>query len=352
MNTKLNKTDYLILGIYFFVDFIMQFDDYYTRGAYVREYVFDFPAELIATCTTIYVLTFWITPKFVIGKKYVLYTLIALTVMIVTTGIEYTIGYWSGKNDWSQFPKGMDFIFKMISRSVKDVSFPFALLLTKKFYEGQAQIFEIKEQQKENELKLLRSQIDPHFLFNNLNTLDSLIDSNTEKAKEYINRLSLIYRYLIKTKDSEVMELSEEIQLAENYIFLIQTRFDKDYDFDIQNKAAIFDKYTPTGAIQTLLENVVKHNKPDTFPIKVSIIIEEDRLSVINTKSSVISNKESFGTGLQNLKTRYQLLSDQEITVINTEDEFKVTIPIIKLIEYQYYENINSRRRNPCLSKT
>ena len=113
------------------------------------------------------------------------------------------------------------------------IGMPFGLVLAKKFYEGQNKILVIEKQQKENELKLLRSQIDPHFLFNNLNTLDSLIDSDAEKAKEYINRLSLIYRYLIKTKDAEVMELSEEIELAENYIFLIKTRFENDYDFKI-----------------------------------------------------------------------------------------------------------------------
>lgn len=121
----------------------------------------------------------------------------------------------------------------MIDRATYSTAFPFALLLTKKFYEGQSQILKIEKQQKENELKLLRSQIDPHFLFNNLNTLDSLIDSDSEKAKEYINRLSLIYRYLIQTKDAEVMELQSEIQFAENYIFLIETRFGNDYKFTV-----------------------------------------------------------------------------------------------------------------------
>jgi two-component system LytT family sensor kinase len=129
------------------------------------------------------------------------------------------------------------------------------------------------------------------------------------------------------------MELSEEIQLAENYIFLIQTRFENDYDFFIDKRASITDKFIPTGALQTLLENVVKHNIPNQKPIKPSIIIEDECLKIINNKSSLKNKKESFGTGLQNLKTRYQLLSDQEITVINTENEFKVTLPIINLIE-------------------
>jgi two-component system LytT family sensor kinase len=334
MNKKLNKSDYLILSIYFFFDFTIEINDYIERGAKFREYLFDFPAELIASFATIYILVFWITPKFIHEKKYIFYGILGALLMIVTSSLDYMIEFSTGTKPWDEFPSiDHDFIFNMLNKSVRNVSFPFALLITKKFLEGQNQFLEIERQQKENELKLLRSQINPHFLFNNLNTLDSLIDSDTEKAKEYINRLSLIYRYLIKTKDSEVMELVEELQLAENYIFLIQTRFGNDYVFEIEKNESIDDKYIPTGALQTLLENVVKHNKPDTSSIKTKIIIEKNRLKIINSKSTLKSKKESFGTGLQNLKTRYQLLSDQEISIINTEDEFKVSIPIINLIE-------------------
>ena len=267
-------------------------------------------------------------------KKYFLFGFLGVLILIVITGIQYTIGFWSGNNDWSKYPTGINFVLQMLDRGALQTAFPFALLLTKKFYEGQNEFLKIEKQQKENELKLLRSQIDPHFLFNNLNTLDSLIDSNTEKAKEYINRLSLIYRYLIKTKDAEVMELSEEIQLAENYMFLIKTRFENDYDFKIETQTTIEDKFIPTGAIQALLENVVKHNKPlNGNAIKTIISIEENVLKVINTKSKIQTKNESFGTGLENLKARYKLLSDKEVVIINTEHEYKISIPIIKLIE-------------------
>lgn len=332
MNTKLNKSDFIILAIYFTVDFIIQGNDYYGRNALLREYLLDFPAELFATCTTMYLFVFWITPKIVNEKKYFLYTIFGMLIMIIVSGIEYTIGYWSGKNDWSKYPKGINFILQMLNRSVRDVSFPFALLLTKKLYEGQAQVLKIEKQQKENELKLLRSQIDPHFLFNNLNTLDSLIDTDTEKAKEYINKLSSTYRYLIKTKDSEVMELNEELTFAKNYIFLIKTRFGNDYLFNIDIINPVNDKFIPTGAIQTLLENVVKHNIPNkNSSINTFIKVEEDYLSVENQKSNQPSQKESLRTGLNNLKTRYELLSDQKVIIINTETSFSVTIPIIKL---------------------
>ncbi|MFV9551803.1 sensor histidine kinase [Algibacter sp. PT7-4] len=334
MNTKLNTSDFLILAVYFVVSFAIQSNQYFERGALLREYLIDFPVEILTVCTIIFIFVFWLIPKFVNEKKYIQFVIYGILTLVVITGIDYTIGFWTGNNNWEKFPKGLDFVLRMINQGSQQVAFPFALLLTKKFYEGQNAFLKIEKQQKENELKLLRSQIDPHFLFNNLNTLDSLIDSNTQKAKEYINRLSLIYRYLIKTKDAEVMELVEELQLAENYIFLIQTRFANDYDFKIDTKTTLDNKFIPTGALQTLLENVVKHNKPlNKNAIKTVITIEENILKVTNTKSNLQTKNESFGTGLENLKTRYQLLSDKDVVIINTSQEFKISIPIIKLIE-------------------
>ncbi len=332
MNNKLNKSDLLVLAVYFVVSYLIQGKAYYERGALLREYLLDFPADLIAICSVIFLFVFWLIPKFVKEKKYFLFAFLGLIILIVITGIEYTIGFWSGQNDWNNYPKGLDFVINMIDRGTFQTAFPFALLLTKKFYEGQNEFLKIEKQQKENELKLLRSQLDPHFLFNNLNTLDALIDSNPTSAKEYINRLSLIYRYLIKTKDAEVMELSKEVDFAENYVFLIETRFANDYRFNIVNNTSLNDKFIPTGALQTLLENVVKHNKMiDGNTIETTILIAEDWITVTNTNTSTGINPESLGTGLINLKQRYQLLSDKQIQISDTAKSYKIIIPIIKL---------------------
>ncbi len=320
--------------VYFIISFSLQGREYYKNDSMLREYLIDFPVDLITICGIIFLFVFWLIPKFVKEKKYVLFAFLGILILVVLTGIQNVVGFWTGDNDWSKFPTGLDFVIEMIDKGSLQTAFPFALLLTKKFYEGQNQLLKFEKQQKENELKLLRSQIDPHFLFNNLNTLDSLIDSDTQRAKEYINRLSLIYRYLIKTKDAEVMELAEEIQLAENYMFLIKTRFGNDYDFKIEKTTAIEDKFIPTGAIQALLENVVKHNKPTAgVSVKTVICVEENALKVSNTKSNIIPKNESFGIGIDNLKARYKLLSDKEVIIISTDKEFSVSIPVIKLIE-------------------
>jgi sensor histidine kinase YesM len=334
MNNKLNKSDYIVLLIFYIVSSVLNIVDYNARDNDLIEYLIDIPTTIITSYIVIIIFISILIPKYLIQKKYTAFILLALVVLTFFGTIADTLGFLSGGNSLDQLPKWYRILLNGIYTSSNDIGFLLGILFTKKFYEGQLIVTKTKQQQKENELKLLRSQIDPHFLFNNLNTLDSLIDSDSEKAKEYINRLSLIYRYLIQTKDSEVMELSKEIQFAENYMFLIKTRFGDDYDFQIDKKVAIKDKFIPTGAIQSLLENVVKHNKPKSKEvIKTSISIEGDWLIVTNTKSTIASKNESFGTGLENLRTRYQLLSDKEIIIEDSKITFQVIIPIIGLID-------------------
>ncbi|WP_108866547.1 sensor histidine kinase [Aquimarina aquimarini] len=333
MNTKLNKTDCILIVAFYVISALMNCIDYYKRDHSLIEYFVDIPTATITSFCVVLLFMYWLIPNYLIKKlKYVQFIVFAVVVLCFFGSIEYIVGFWSGDNHWSKFPRWHNLILISISNASSDSGLIFGVLLTKKFYENQVHFFKVQKQQKENELKLLRSQIDPHFLFNNLNTLDALIDRDAIKAKEYINRLSLIYRYLILTKDAEVMELSEEINLAENYIYLMQTRFGKGYNFRIEKKVSLDDKFIPTGAIQTLLENVVKHNKAvhDTI-IDVVIQIEEKWLTVRNDKYMGYSEEESFGTGLENLRTRYKLLSDTKIHITNTTSLFEVAIPIIKL---------------------
>lgn len=334
MNRKLNRSDILLLAAFYGISTAINTYNYYTDGNVVIEFLIDLPLEIIASLLLVYLFTFWLIPRYIVNqKKYTVFVILGV-ISLFSIGIaHYTSGFWTGSNDWSKFPKGLNLFLIGIDRGSNLIAFPLGLLLTKKFYEGQMLLAKTREQQKENELKLLRSQLDPHFLFNNLNTLDALIDRDSVKAKEYINRLSLIYRYLIQTKDTEVMELSKELELAENYIFLIKTRFENDYDFNIIKNTSLIDKFIPTGALQTLLENVVKHNKAkDHTPVKATITLNDDSLTILNTRSGLGNAPESFGTGLENLKIRYQLLSDQKIHIEDSKEYFEISIPIIKLI--------------------
>lgn len=333
MNTKLNKSDWIILAIIFATNIILNSYDYYREGNKAIEYVIDFPTSTILSIFLILVFIQKIVPEFLVKRKnYFLFLISSVLLLTLTGTFDNAIGRLSAGKSLYTITKILPFFIGGLYNAADMVGLPLGILLIKKFYEGQQKLSLIQKQQKENELKLLRSQIDPHFLFNNLNTLDSLIDSNPTKAKEYINRLSLIYRYLIKTKDAEVMELADELELVKNYIFLIKTRFADDYEFTIEENMVLNDKFIPTGALQTLLENVVKHNKCDgTKPIKTILKINKGWIIVTNTKSKTISKNESFGTGLQNLKARYKLLSDEKIQVHDMDTKFEIFIPIIEL---------------------
>ena len=331
MNTKLNKSDYIILGIFYLVSVSINILDYYKDQQDLIEYLLDIPTFVITSFVGVIIFMYVIIPKFLIkNKNYFLFAFYGLLTVALIGIIERVVGFASGGGSWDTFPVFDNLVLYAIFNGSDSIGLPLAVIITKKFYEGQTQIATIKQQQKENELKLLRSQIDPHFLFNNLNTLDSLIDSDSNKAKEYINRLSLIYRYLIQTKDAEVMELEKEINFAENYIFLIETRFKNDYIFTIHQKTTIQNKFIPTGALQTLLENVVKHNKASVKIVETTITITDDWLTVKNNKINNL-NTDSLGTGLQNLQSRYELLSDKKVDIKDTKTQFVVSIPLIQL---------------------
>lgn len=333
MNTKLNKSDWILLSIILGFTALLGCIDYYREEKKLIEYLIDFPTNTLLSLLIILVFIQKIIPTLLVeNRKYFHFFISSLLLLTITGTLDNLVGRLTAGKSLSAISNILTYLNGGLYNAVDMGGFPLGVLLIKKFYEGQQELLKTQKLQKENELKLLRSQIDPHFLFNNLNTLDSLIDSNPKKAKDYINRLSLIYRYLIQTKDAEVMELANEIEFSKNYIFLIQTRFGNDYDFSIKQNIAIKDKFIPTGAIQTLLENVVKHNKSDgSNPIKTTIQINKGWLIITNTKSNLKTKDESFGTGLENLKARYQLLSDEKVQIANTETKFEVFIPIIEL---------------------
>ncbi len=335
MNTKLDRSDWIILFIIFGTSTVLNSIDYYREGNALIEYLIDFPSSILFSIILILIFVHVLVPKFLIERKrFISFFIVSILLLTVFGTLSNLMGRLSAGKSLEGISNWLLYLQNGLYNAADMIGVPLGILLIKKFYEGQSLLVQSEKQQKENELKLLRSQINPHFLFNNLNTLDSLIDSDSEKAKEYINRLSLTYRYLIQTKDSEVMELSEELQHAENYIYLIKTRFGNDYEFLIDKKASIHDKFIPTGSIQALLENVVKHNKAiSNGNIKAAIVIENDWLTIRNTKSTAPSQSESLGTGLNNLKSRYQLLSDQKVTVTDSKEFFEVIIPIIRLSE-------------------
>ncbi len=353
--TKLNKSDYLLLIVYFVLFILADSYDHtfhfnkvnYTfikpdgssysqinTSPSLEGYIIGVPISFISTLSIVLIFFIWLIPKYLIkAKSYFVFSALGILVLAVFGIFRLTVWHWVDNIPWQTYPSAFDLIMKGLSNSASNAGLPLGILLTKKYFESQIQIAHVQKKQKESELKLLQAQINPHFLFNNLNTLDALIDTKPEEAKRYIVHLSALYRYLINTKDKEVVLLKEELSMIKNYFYLIETRFGDIYTFSITGDNMTNTQYLPVGALQVLIENVVKHNRVLMGKsISTSIVIESQQVVVTNNKTGVSEKLESFGTGLDNLQERYALLFDKEIKITNSEFEFQVSIPLIELI--------------------
>jgi sensor histidine kinase YesM len=193
---------------------------------------------------------------------------------------------------------------------------------------------EIKEneQLKKNELELenraLKSQLNPHFLFNNLNTLSSLIQQDPTIANDFLIEMSNMYRYILKTTDKEVVALKDELQFAENYNYLLKKRFGNNYNYtiDINN----LDYMLPPISLHLLLENVVKHNKIDNeHPMNIKIKQIDDFLIIENT-INIKNNVDSTKKGLHILAEQYKFLTNKTIAITQENKLFLVKLPLLK----------------------
>ena len=333
---KLNKSDYKIIGGYLVIATLWLVFKFYVEKYTLVEYLIDIPVFWLQTIALLYVSNELINEFLIKKKSYVL--LIFLTLLsfwflgfLASLSGEMTR---SGTIDWDEMPTIFEFIFININSSAANLGLPLAVISAKKYYEYQFQSIKLLNTQKELEIKVLKSQFNPHFLYNSLNTVDALVDySSKEKIKEYISNLSSLYRYLITSKDQDVSTVEAELALAKNYFYLIETRFENDYQLIIKNNELNKNKYLPNGALLTALENVVKHNEPiNGKTVIMTILIKEDQIKVTNTISKS-SSKESLGTGLINLEQRYQFLSDKVIEIKHTEQEFVITLPLLTITD-------------------
>ena len=178
----------------------------------------------------------------------------------------------------------------------------------------------------------LKNQVDPHFLFNSLNVLDSIVLEGTpQEASAYIHKLASIYRYLMQHEAKKLVPLSEEIQFARTYRELIQIRFPEGLVLEDRVGADIPHGYIIPCTLQLLLENAIKHNaiSPET-PLIVSVSTDGKSITMRNTRIPKVSTRPSTGIGLQYIRNQYRDLADAEITVTQTLDSFAVTVPILE----------------------
>lgn len=197
----------------------------------------------------------------------------------------------------------------------------------------------LKHQQVRTQFEVLQNQMSPHFLFNSLNTLTTLIPENQEMAIEFTQKLSEVYRYILQNKEKELITLSEELDFARAYLFLLQIRFPENLSahFSIDDK---YQKlYIAPLTIQMLIENAIKHNiVSKSQPLSIDIYVENGKSIVVKNNLQVKKSIEkSTKTGLANIKKRYKYLGNREIDIITTTKNFMVAIPLIQLVKEKEY---------------
>ena len=176
----------------------------------------------------------------------------------------------------------------------------------------------------------LKSQLDPHFLFNSLNVLTSLIGENPAKAERFTTKLSKVYRYVLEQKDKDLIPLQEELDFANTYMELLKMRFGEAVEFKLPESDLNPDLKIVPLSLQILLENAVKHNVINKEnPLVISIYLKEDCLCVENKLHLKSVIKKSTHVGLKNIEERYALITKRKIKIIKNEDKFQVNLPLL-----------------------
>ena len=176
----------------------------------------------------------------------------------------------------------------------------------------------------------LKNQLDPHFLFNSLNVLDSLIEENPIQAQRFTNSMSKIYRYVLEQKDKELVSVEEEIDFAKTYCELLKTRFEDAVTFEFNISEEDKKGFVVPLSLQLLLENSIKHNfATSSKPLNIKIFTEKGNLIIENNLQTRELPNTSTGVGLANIVSRYNLLTERNVFVEKSEAFFRVKLPIL-----------------------
>jgi two-component system, LytTR family, sensor kinase len=189
----------------------------------------------------------------------------------------------------------------------------------------------LKRENIEAQYETLKNQLDPHFLFNNLNTLTAIVEENPKQAVDFIQNLSHVYRYVLQNRDKTMVTLAEELKLAKAYIFLLKNRYETYLSIEINIPDAILTKEIPPMTLQLLLENVVKHNVIDNkHPLSIKLFFEETHgyLVMQNSLQKKKIKEESTKIGLQNINNRLRLMGKNDLIIVENTHDFSVSIPL------------------------
>ena len=244
--------------------------------------------------------------------------------IIISTGLR-------GKS-WQEFVDTEQASFYLIALIITLV---ISLFFHAAYYYKESQKTKIKEQKviagtASAKFDALKNQLDPHFLFNSLNVLSSLIEENTDSAQKFTTGLSKVYRYVLEQKNKDLVTVDEELSFAKTYMSLLKMRFEDSIIFDIPERASNPDSKVVPLSLQLLLENAVKHNMvTSSNPLHIKIYETNGHLVVENNLQPKQIVKKGSGVGLSNIKQRYELLTNRKVNINQQAKSFAVALPML-----------------------
>lgn len=190
---------------------------------------------------------------------------------------------------------------------------------------------QLQKQQLQSQLEILKNQVNPHFLFNSLNVLSSLISENPQKAEAFVNQLSNVYSYLLRNNQQEWTTLKAELDFIRAYAYLLGTRYGDGVRVDFAVPEDCWDRLLPPLTLQLLVENAVKHNVIHrSKPLCILIAVKGESLLVRNNLQKKSRQQvNSHGIGLKNIAEKYRLMHGRTISVDEGAESFSVTLPLL-----------------------
>jgi len=195
----------------------------------------------------------------------------------------------------------------------------------------QAEQLRSERWQLELQFESLKSQISPHYLFNCLNTVSSLLYKDTRIAEEFIRRMADTFRYVLTHQTQKLVPLQDELEFVKSYYFLLQVRYEYHLQLEINIPQNILNSMIPPMTLQLLVENAVKHNNiSKDQPLLVYIsAIDNTKIIIYNTKTTSLKPVTSFRVGLENIHKRYSFFTDEKV-IVRDDEKFLVQLPVLK----------------------
>ena len=254
--------------------------------------------------------------------------LISLSLFLILVLFFIYYAFTDYSSDYWQTMKGVNVAMVLITFFTTSIYE--GIYLFKKWKKSLVLTASLEKENIQSQFEALKNQINPHFLFNSLSVLASIIPADSEKAVDFVNKFSKIYRYVLDVKDEIVVELKHELDFVMSYIFLQKIRFGENLMIVNNIDAKVLDNFVLPLSLQLLIENAIKHNEiSDTYSLTITMTNNEDCLIIKNDLQQKQDDSNSTKIGLTNLTERYKLISDLVPKFYIKENEFVAEIPFL-----------------------